>query len=207
MFSKTDICNYALIRLGKASITNIDTDTSTQAENLRLVYNFALDLILRECEWSFAVVRKSLNRLASSPPFEWKNQFTLPTEPELIRLINVYTGWESNYSSRICDNKSFALGGNLLLSNYEYVSIKYIGRITNTNYYSPTFIEALSFLIASKAAKLTGEKDLGQIIYKDEYIPSLLNAITQNKVEIEQECNHASWSSARIGGYRDPWRE
>ena len=71
MPSKTDLCNLALIKIGKARVIDIDTDESQQATDLRLVYDFALAEIMAEADWSFAVFRQSLNKITETPLYQW----------------------------------------------------------------------------------------------------------------------------------------
>jgi len=74
MTSKTELCNLALLKLGKSRVQDIDTDSSQQATDLRLAYDFTLNQILNEAEWSFAVCRQSLNKVVDTPLYEERKE-------------------------------------------------------------------------------------------------------------------------------------
>lgn len=186
MPSKTDICNLALIKIGKNRVVDIDTDESQQATDLKLVYDFALAEILAEADWSFAVFRQSLNRVVETPLYEWSFRFQLPTNPEYVRLISIE------------NNPDYALEENYILSNVSSMNITYIGKVLDPNKYTIPFQNAFVALLAHKICynltnSGTREKELA-----NEYREKLSYAITQYKtLSAETAITDNTWATTR----------
>jgi len=188
MTSKTDICNRALIKLGKATIRDIDTDESPQGTLCKAVYVSMLDEVLRLAEWNFAVNRQALNKDASgSPLYEWAYRFILPTIPPVIKIISVV------------NNVPFKIEGNYLVSNSDNVKLKYIGRITDPNLYDSLFINVLMLRLAYEISfSLTSQTSLGDNIYK-QYLLALEEARNQNSQDDnELPIQDSTWTNARL---------
>lgn len=188
MTSKTDICNRALIKLGKATIRDIDTDESPQGTLCKAVYVSMLDEVLRQAEWNFAVNRQALNKDASgSPLYEWAYRFILPTVPPVIKIISVE------------NNVSFKIESNYLVSNSDNIKLKYIGRITDPNLYDSLFINVLVLRLAYEISfSLTSQTSLGDSIYK-QYLLALEEAKNQNSQDDnELPIQDSTWTNARL---------
>jgi hypothetical protein len=188
MTSKTDICNRALIKLGKATIRDIDTDESPQGTLCKAVYVSMLDEVLRQAEWNFAVNRQALNKDASGLPlYEWAYRFILPTVPPVIKIISVE------------NNVPFKIEGNYLVSNSDNIKLKYIGRITDPNLYDSLFINVLVLRLAYEISfSLTSQTSLGDNIYK-QYLLALEEAKNQNSQDDnELPIQDSTWTNARL---------
>lgn len=167
--NKTEIANIALAKFREGRITNIESTTDPVAVVMNDQYDHALELVLEEHRWNFAGKRVTLTQLSDDPPFGWDHQYALPSD--LVRLKDV-NGEDVESSSRL-----FALEGNALLTNDDTVTITYVARITDSNLFSPSFVEALSFKLASiTCGRLTGDTDLAILLDK-QYIQSLSKAI------------------------------
>lgn len=188
MASKTDICNRALIKLGKATIRDIDTDETQQGTLCKAVFVPMLDEVLRQAEWNFAVNRQALNQDASgSPLYEWAYKYILPTVPPVIKIISVE------------NNVPFKIEGNFLVSNSNSIKLKYIGRITDPNLYDPLFINVLVLRIAYEISfSLTSQTSLGDNIYK-QYLLALEEAKNQNSQDDnELPIQDSVWTNSRL---------
>lgn len=188
MTSKTDICNRALIKLGKATIRDINTDETPQGTLCKAVYVSMLDEVLRQAEWNFAVSRQALNKDASgSPLYEWSYRYILPTIPPLVKIISVE------------NNVPFKIEGNFLVSNADTIKLKYIGRIDDPNLYDPLFINVLVLRIAYEISfALTSQTSLGDNIYK-QYLLALEEAKNQNSQDDnETPIQDYTWTNARL---------
>lgn len=188
MTSKTDICNRALIKLGKATIRDIDTDESPQGTLCKAVYVAMLDEILRQAEWNFAVNRQALNKDASgSPLYEWAYRFILPTVPPVIKIISVE------------NNVPFKIEGNYLVSNSDNIKLKYIARITDPNLYDSLFVNVLVLRLAYEISfSLTSQTNLSDSIYK-QYLIALEEAKNQNSQDDnELPIQDSTWTNARL---------
>ena len=167
--TKTEIANIALAKFREGRITNIESTTDPVAVVMNDQFNHALDLLLEEHRWNFAGKRVTLTKLQDKPPFGWANQYALPSD--CIRLKDV-NGEDTEASSQL-----FTLEGNSLLTNDNEVTITYVARIVDTNLYSPSFVEALSFKLASiTCGRLSGDVDLAMGLDK-QYNYALSKAI------------------------------
>ena len=159
IMTKTEIANIALAKFREGRITNIESTTDPVAVVMNDQYDHALELVLEEHRWNFAGKRVALTRLSDAPPFGWKYQYQLPSD--IVRLKDV-NGEDVEASSRM-----FAIEGSALLTNDESVTITYIAKITDTNLFSPSFVEALCFKLASMTcARLTGDTELAIMLDK-----------------------------------------
>jgi len=140
MAGKIDIINFALRILGQAPITAI-TDDCEAARIADDVWDICVDDVLADHNWNFGTFRASLAEDANSPEFGYSNQFTLPTNPYCLRVIQM-EDIDSEYK----------VEGRLLLTDEGEAKIIYIGRVTDTTKFSPKFISALAAKLASEMA-------------------------------------------------------
>jgi hypothetical protein len=188
MTSKTDICNRALIKLGKATIRDIDTDESPQGTLCKAVYDAMLDEVLRQAEWNFAVTRQSLNQDNSgSPLYEWSYRYILPTLPPVIKIISVE------------NNNPFKIESGFLVSNSGKINLKYIGRVTDPNLYDSLFIHTFVLRIANEISfALTSQTGLTDSLYK-QYLLAIEEAKNQNSQDDnELPIQDSTWTNSRL---------
>lgn len=166
MTSIVDICNLALSRLGDAAtVSSIDPpEGSVQAQHCARFYAVAVREALDAFDWNFATKRATLARYANAvvpPGFQFG--YALPTDLlHVIRIENVLEG-VPYYSSFACDSfDSLGVspppipydietmdGSAVLFTTVESVSIQYVGMVNDPNKFSPGFVAALSWLLAS----------------------------------------------------------
>lgn len=169
MPSKTDIANIALAKFREGRITSIESTTDDVAVMCADQYDNARDMLLEEHRWNFAGKRATLTELGTAPAFGWDKQYQLPGD--LIRLKDV-NGEDNEGSSR-----AFEVEGNVLLTNDTSVNITYIYKVTNTNLYSPTFVDALAYKLAAlTCSRITGDDRLTVALEK-QYEVALAKAI------------------------------
>lgn len=186
MTSKTEICNLALLKLGKNRIQNIDTDESQQATTLALVYDIALRELLGETTWDFAVFRQALNKTTETPLYKWAYKFQLPTYPKFIRLVEVN------------NNPEYELEGEYILTNENELMITYIGEISDASKFSVDFQKTFISLLAYKICfDLTNSNDLEDKFYK-QYIANLTNAMNNiGSYKQKKYIENSYWINAR----------
>ena len=88
MASEVDICNSALNMIGATNITSF-TEDSKAARLCNQRYDFIRDRVFRSHNWNCLLTRYSLHPTQLHPPFEFANQFTLPTDPFCLRPVNL----------------------------------------------------------------------------------------------------------------------
>ena len=194
--TKTQIANIALAKFREGRITNIESTTDPVAVVMNDQYDHALELLLEEHRWNFAGKRVTLTKISDDPPFGWDHQYALPAD--CIRLKDV-NGEDVEASS-----KAFTLEGRYLLTNDDTVTITYVAKIIDTNFFSPSFSEALAFKLSSlTCGRLTGDTELAIMLDK-QYNYALSKAIhNDTKADGSREHNLMQRmlnSSAILGG-------
>lgn len=149
MSSKVGICNLALARLGGARITSL-TDNTVEAKLCNLMYDELADEVMVEGPWASTIARAELAQTTTTPVFGYSNQFQLPVSPFCLRVLDINENVPGCYD--------FSIEGDKLLMDTNAVSIRYIGRITDTQSYGPLLQKAIvSRLSAELAYPLTGQ--------------------------------------------------
>lgn len=141
MASRVSISNLALTILGADRITALE-DNTENAKRLNAIYDYCLEDVLRAHPWNFAIIRQQLALLSSTPIFGYEYEFQLPSD--CLRVIEVNDG-----TSVIT---GFKIEGRKLLSDYDSVNIKFIGKIADPNQYTSQFVFVLSSRLAAEIA-------------------------------------------------------
>lgn len=170
MSSTVDICNLALSHLGDAAtVSSIDPpEGSSQAEHCARFYPIARDALLEMHPWNFATKRTTLAEVSDAAPDTWSYAYGTPNN--CLRVLNIYPS-EATSDDEGQDFTTETDGTRtLIFTNTEVAVARYILRITDTARYTPMFVTALSYLLASYLAGpvLKGETGIkvGQAMYK-----------------------------------------
>lgn len=142
--SETSICNQALGRIGANRIkegASVETDRALEAVQCRLHYETTRDALIRSHRWRFASARKTLTVDGDTPDFEWDYQFPLPDD--FMRMTSIY---ENRFSSE--NLRSYALEGDMLLTNESSMEIRYIKQVKDVSKFDPLFLKMLVLLLA-----------------------------------------------------------
>lgn len=144
MASVADICNLALSHLGdSATVTSIDPpEGSAQAEHCARFYPMARDLMLESHDWAFATRRADL-ALTGTAPDAWEYSYARPAN--CIKVVGVYP---EDYADDDADGVDFVEENNLIYTDAENASVRYLTRVTDTTKFPPGFVTALSWLLA-----------------------------------------------------------
>ncbi len=160
MASAVDICNLALAHLGdEATVASIDPpEGSAQAEHCARWYPVARDELLELHDWSFATTRAALPLLASGVP-QWAYAYARPAGA--VRIVGVLdkdapddvmapAGLGYTPQPFICE--AMPDGTLAILTNQANAAARYTLRVTDPTRFSPLFVGALVYLLASKLA-------------------------------------------------------
>lgn len=166
MASEVSICNLALANLGDtATVASIDPpEGSAQAEHCAIFYPIARDALLEMHNWGFATKRAELAKLSLSPQ-GWLYAYSLPSD--LVKVINVrLRGCYDSYGMK-SPTPAYAVevksdGTKELLANDENLTIQYIYSVTDPNKFSPLFVSALAWHLASMLAGPLLKGDVGR---------------------------------------------
>lgn len=147
--SDVDVANMALSLLGEASITSLDAEQNA-AHVLRRLYTIALDAALRDHNWNFAQLRRSLARHAVAPEYDFAYQYVLPTDPYCLRVLE--TDLVENEAWRIETYKTAAEQSRVIVTDATAVEILYIARLTDPVLWDALFADAMAFELAYRAS-------------------------------------------------------
>lgn len=171
MASEVDICNQALSHLGdSATVASIDPpEGSAQAEHCARFYGLARNTMLEMHAWGFATRRTALSAVAN-PSTTWQYCYAPPSNMVNILSVlapdasddysagpkyNIYDAREvagGSYTPQEYSSESDDLGNDIILTNQANAVMRYTVLVTDSNKFSPLFVEALGWLLASKLA-------------------------------------------------------
>ena len=77
--SDVEICNVALVRVDRKTITGLD-DGSPSGNACDAIFGTTRDDLLRSHDWNFARARQKLARLVATPAYEFDYSYQLPTD-------------------------------------------------------------------------------------------------------------------------------
>ncbi len=152
--SKTQICNMALGHVGvAATIQDIDTENSVEAENCRLFFDHCREVILETKPWGFAKREVTLASLGS-PPTGWLYRYKYPNFVKRAnRIINPASrtpGRGNKIPFKVVDGDDQY--GKAILTDQENAVLEYNYNVTDVNLFSATFVQALSLFLATSIA-------------------------------------------------------
>lgn len=198
MSTPVDICNVALARLGdRATVSSISpSDGSPQADHCARFYPLAVKALLATHRWSFAIAR---TKLASYGAVEIGQGYILAVPASCVSIIEVvdpdrgdqplhYT-YETHKGSRV------------IVCESDNVYIRYVTSEVNPSLFPATFVDALTWLLASQLAGTltpgtTGAQMAGECL---KYYETLrLRAIHE---DAQQTFEHVDYRPAFLGDY------
>lgn len=182
MASEIDICNLALGHLGDAAnVSSIDPpEGSAQSEHCARFYPIARDSLLEMHAWNFATTRVALASLGSGWP-EWTYCYACPGDA--VNLLAVLDPNASNdysvgnnygftqsgiplvgsgtYTPQPFAQETLTDGTVVIYTNQENAVLRYTRFVVDTTTFSPLFVDALSWYLASYLAGPLIKGDVG----------------------------------------------
>lgn len=173
MASEIDICNLALSHLGdEATVASIDPpEGSPQAGYCARFYSVARDALLEMHAWGFATKRVQLALLPNTWPM-WGYAYAQPSG--VLKLLAVlapdaqddYTltaegGYGTKTSPQPFSAELDASGRSVIYTNQPDAVLRYTAIMRDTTKFSPLFVMALSWHLASLLAGPMLKGDVG----------------------------------------------
>ncbi len=140
MASIVDICNSALNQIGASNIISL-TEDSKAARICNQRFEFVRDSVFRAHPWNCLTTRASISPDADTPAFEFSQQFTLPTDPFCLRVLQLSD-----------TDILYKIEGRKLLCNESTIEMIYIGRVTDANQYDMLLTETIAAALAADLA-------------------------------------------------------
>jgi len=182
MASEVDICNVALGHLGDtATVSSINPpEGSAQSEHCARFYPIARDSLLELHAWNFATTRASLALLGSAWP-EWQYCYASPSDalnllailpPDVSDDYSVGNNYgftqtgvpligSGTYTPQTFSQETLEDGTVVIYTNQEEAVCRYTRFVTDTTVFSPLFVDALTWYLASYLAGPILKGDIG----------------------------------------------
>ena len=126
MDTKTDLCNMALISLRGKRLSNIDQDSTIEAEVCRVYYDQVLQGLFEAFDWPFATTEDALGKVSDNPTDEWAYAYGYPVHG--ARLIKI----TSSSDAVIRYSVNYSRQGRLIYTNEEAAKIVYVKKVEET---------------------------------------------------------------------------
>ena len=189
MPSTVDIANYALNNLGASKISSL-TENSKVARIVNQRYEAVRDAVFRAHPWNCLIRRVQLAQDATAPAFGYAKQYTLPTDPYCLRVLEFSNGTLSYPQDNITNNSGgpvFVIEGRKLLTDEAVARIKYIGRVTDPQQYDASLVEALAAKLSAEICyAITGSTSMVQIqnaLYESKMTDARFNDATEGATQ------------------------
>jgi len=196
--SEVQVAKLALQHIGdRFDITSL-TEATPEAEQVNLVFENARDAMLAEHPWTFCKAFYSPARLSGAVPSHWAYMFPYPTDG--LKVWRIEDPMGPNRPPIPFNVLRATVGGastKVIVSNESEPEFMYSAKITSPSEWSPHFVLALSWRIASMIVMpLTGSADVKDRVQRDARME-----IGQAK---QQDSNEGIW----VEQSRDPdWIE
>jgi len=174
--SVVDICNLALSHIGdEANVSSIDPpEGSMQADLCARFYPVARDVLLEMHNWTFAVVRVALAEVDNDLADVWAYAYAMPSD--IVRAMAVYP-YECTDDDKGAD---YIIESGVIYTNESAATIRYVAKVTDTTKFTPMFVSALSWLLASYlVGPVTKDPNRRDVVYKH-FLMELARAAAAN---------------------------
>ena len=154
MTSTVDIANYALNIIGATNIAAFD-ENSKVGRLINQRYDGVRDSVFRAHPWNCLIRRVELAQDVATPAFGYAYQYTLPTDPYCLRVLEFSNGTLHYPYDNMVSNTggaAFVIEGRKLLTDEGTARIKYIGRVTDPNEYDVLLTECVAAKLAAEIA-------------------------------------------------------
>lgn len=143
--SAVAVCNMGLNRLGASLIADLEGDLPNEVLCAE-AYPTALDQVLVEHPWSFAIVRQMLAEDAGDNLTPWTYRYQIPHDPPCLRPVTLI---DESYED---SEELFEREGDSIYTHLAPAGLKYVTRVDDPTLFPPKFSEALACKIAALVA-------------------------------------------------------
>lgn len=148
MPSAVEICNLGLLKFGDKTIASITAPTTKEERTCKVMYPILRDQMTYSHPWNFAMQRADISaQVTATPVFGWDYAYTIPGD-----CLRVWELWGS-------DAEWVVEHGQLLTDQDEEIYIRYISQVTETGYFSPSYVNCLATRIGAELAAKLGKDE------------------------------------------------
>lgn len=160
--SKDAIANLVLAHLEVSrEISNLETEKSTEASLIRRHYPGSLEEVLGDYPWPEATRYRVLSLVANDPTDDWRYAYRYPNDCVHARRLVTGKGRDET------DPPPWKTGsdeqGLLIYANITPATLEYTVLLTDPRLFSSTFVQALSWKIASLCTSLSKVSDIKKV--------------------------------------------
>jgi len=152
--------------LGASNISAL-SENSKAARIVNQRYEAVRDAVFRAHPWNCLIQRVQLAQDATTPAFGYTYQYTLPTNPYCLRVLEFSNGTLSYPQDNMTSNTGgpvYVIEGRKLLTDEGTARIKYVGRVTDPQQYDASLVEALAARLSAEICyAITGSTSMVQI--------------------------------------------
>ena len=142
--TKTEIVNMAITLLGGRTLTDADTDTTTEADLARVYYKSCIESLLSETVWDFATKRVILTVNANPIPYSRQAENFIVSYDVPSDVVQIF---DTSYKAAIWRRE-----GVNIISDTIGLGIRYTYLNNDPSTYPTYFSEALADYLAYKMA-------------------------------------------------------
>ena len=179
MTSKTDIFNMVCGVLDESARIDTWTEDSPNANRIRTQYDLARRELLQMHPWTFAKRRTSTAKYATNPAFGWSYQYPIPQD--YIQMHPLQEGGTFEGDSIAYDIEQLYISETeiirVIVTNVSGpIKFTYTSDIDDPALFSPLFIRAFVFLLASYVGHAITRKDSYAKRMKENYRETIVMA-------------------------------
>lgn len=151
MSTIVDIFNLALTHIGSAGEVASPTEQSVEAKFCSRFYSQVIDQVLTDGHWSFATRRIAAAQVALPAAVDgWRFAYQKPAAA--LKILAVLRPGQADEKTASFILEATAAGNDVLLTNVEQATLRYVERVTDVSRYPAPFVAAASLLLASHLA-------------------------------------------------------
>lgn len=189
MASQIDICNIALSRINKYSISSID-QSNEEARQCKIFWDVLRQNELRKHFWNFAMKTIALGQTTETR-VDWGYIYSYPSD--CIRPKYIF---QEGLPNTIINEYEVAISSKghsrVICCNIQNAYLKYTYNVQDATVFDPSYANALAYLLASELAiPLTNDQNLATGNYQ-KYLLEIQNAKLGNAIEKEVQLPHQS---------------
>lgn len=202
MATVVDICNLALARVGDAAtLASLSPpEGSAEADHCNRLYPIARNSLFEAHNWSFLTRRDALAEL-DTETYGWQYAYALPAD--LIHAIAVFAS-DDKYCEHSWDFQvERTESGAVLFTDCPQAVLRYTQTTEAAERFSPLFVDALAWLLASYLAGAVIRGSGGAAVAKtlfQNYMVALQQAIQRDVIQRQKPSAHyPAWMRWRRG--------
>lgn len=168
--NKVIIARLALTNVGAESNLEAFNEDTAEAKAVRDWYDFCRLEALDDLDWGFARTRRLLALDSEDPPQEsssniWGYRYQYPEN--CVRARRLQNPWNPPTDAFPFEIELNSNEQKTILTDIQNATLVYTKNITNAGLFTPRFVTALSYLLASRIAfTLTGKSEIADANYK-----------------------------------------